>query len=130
MFRTPYNFILCASDCESDHGPSLTVPDQSLTVREIFERFAVGAPLDIVDRGSDRGDDEDFADYDSTFEGHNDLVDVYESALLLEEGRQRRVDVASAKAAEEKRIADEKVAADMQRLADLEHIFDKKIKNV
>lgn len=45
-------------------GPSETVPDQSLSVRDIFDRYARGESLDIVnDRGFYEDDiDSDFSD--------------------------------------------------------------------
>lgn len=69
---------------EHPAGESMTIPEQSMSVREIFERYRIGAPLDIVARDIDSGDDEDFSDYDPTFNGHNDIVDVYEASIDLQ----------------------------------------------
>lgn len=85
MFRTPYNYQLLDNCVEHPSGESMTIPEQSLTVREIFERYRIGAPLDIAARDLDVGPDEDFADYDPTFQGYNDLVDVYEASLDLKQ---------------------------------------------
>lgn len=46
MFRNKYNYEKSMGEIKSDK-PSLTVPDQSFTVREIFERNKAGALEDI-----------------------------------------------------------------------------------
>lgn len=66
----------------------MTRPDESLTVRELYERYATGRPLDVVQRtGYYEGDDVDFDDYDTLESGDVDPVDyldrlVYEESIL------------------------------------------------
>lgn len=62
-FRTPYNYDHTLEKYESDFGPSITVPDQSLTVREILDRFVSGIAPPIFQDGS-YDDDADFDDDD------------------------------------------------------------------
>lgn len=79
LFKTPYNY-----DPEFDTfpeinvDPSETVPDQSLTIRELFERYQRGLPLDISDH-SDYGEDEDFNDE------HIRMIDRADAAMLAQE---------------------------------------------
>lgn len=90
MFRTPYNFSLTSEDMEVNTLPSLAVPDQSLSVREIFERYRTGAPLDIVSRYSSDLET-DFDDLSCVDDPSCDLVDVYEEIELMQEkSRDRR----------------------------------------
>lgn len=44
--KTNQNSHLFKPSTESDFGPSVTVPDQSMSVKEILDRFARGLPLD------------------------------------------------------------------------------------
>lgn len=68
-FRSQYNFVLQEDDVQFNDEPSLTIPDEALTVKELLERFSVGAPLSI--RDYDDGypssepsfDDEDYSSY-------------------------------------------------------------------
>lgn len=46
--RTPYNSRTFPKKYESVFSPSLTVPDQSLTMRQILERYHRGLPLTDV----------------------------------------------------------------------------------
>lgn len=89
MFRTPYNFLLTSEDMEVNTLPSLAVPDQSLSVREIFERYRTGAPLDIVSRYID-GEETGFEDLSCLDSPDCDLVDVYEEAEQLDAARRAR----------------------------------------
>jgi len=45
IIRKPTTFKLGQFDCETVYGPSVTVPDQSLTITEIFEQYATGVPM-------------------------------------------------------------------------------------
>ena len=62
IFLTAYSYQHDKLDYSEEHpkGPSMTIPDQSLTVREIFDRFARNMPLDIVNRDGFFECDEDF----------------------------------------------------------------------
>lgn len=88
-FRTPFNYQL--TGMESNELPSLTIPDQSLTVREIFERYRTGAPLDKVTiYGLDESDDDDFDSYDITRSPDFDLADADTAMLELEQRKLER----------------------------------------
>lgn len=41
-FKTPYNAHEFKTQMERNHLPSLTIPDQSFTIKEILDRFARG----------------------------------------------------------------------------------------
>lgn len=45
IIRKPTTFQLQEVDCETVIGVSVTVPDQSLTITEIFEQYATGVPM-------------------------------------------------------------------------------------
>ena len=74
-YRRPanYQFGQFDKDMETKREPSLTVPDQSYTVREILEKFTRGLPLDVVQEGS-YDEIEDFSGYEP--EKAIDLTDV------------------------------------------------------
>jgi len=44
-FRSTYNYLHHPSDHETVKGESITEPGQSLTIKEILERFTSGIPL-------------------------------------------------------------------------------------
>ncbi|UPW40791.1 hypothetical protein [Sigmofec virus UA08Rod_6926] len=76
-FRTAYNHE--PSQGEVIEGKSLTVPDRSLTLREIFDRFARGQPLDNIQRNVEYQDvDDDMSDWsvDPTTVPGVDIVDL------------------------------------------------------
>ncbi|QCQ85008.1 hypothetical protein [Blackfly microvirus SF02] len=45
LVRNAYNSKYFPKGYETDFGPSEAVPDQAMSMRTIFERFAVGLPL-------------------------------------------------------------------------------------
>lgn len=45
-FKTQYNHKPSKEDLEHNFGPSLTVPDQSLSVSELLRRHRAGLPID------------------------------------------------------------------------------------
>lgn len=45
-FKTQFNAHEFPSDAELNTKPSLTVPDQSMTIAEIMRRFAQGLPME------------------------------------------------------------------------------------
>ncbi len=57
--RTNLSARLIKSDGEKNTLPSLTVPDQSLTIRQIMERYARGLPLEGQRVPIYEGEDED-----------------------------------------------------------------------
>lgn len=57
-------------------GASCAVPDQSLSIREIFERLRAGMSLDVLDKGGYYDDPECFdEDYDTADDGFTDYSD-------------------------------------------------------
>lgn len=87
MYRTIINYNPLDGR-EQNTLPSCTIPDESLSIREIFERYAQGRPLDIVQRtGYYEGDD--FDDYDDLDRPDVDLVDYHERAMFEEQERAR-----------------------------------------
>lgn len=81
IFSTPYNYIGKVSEKVSDL-PSMTVPDQSLTIPELYNRWQRGLPLDISARSPLYDEDASFDNYDDLEDGNTDLVDYHERMLL------------------------------------------------
>lgn len=44
-FKTPYNADNFPKEAEENDEPSMTIPDESMSVREIMNRYAKGLPL-------------------------------------------------------------------------------------
>lgn len=110
QYRSVSNFVLSPQDLEFPAPISETVPEQSLSIREIFERFRRGAPLDISSYPHESGDDEDFDDYDPTFEGSSDIVDVWSEHFVLLDRKARR-EAIQAESEREKRSAEQSNSA-------------------
>lgn len=83
-FRTPYNFKLEDRDCETITDPSMTVPDMSYTIPELFARFAAGRSVPVFDKGYYSGVDPDLDDFDPTESGDFDLADYTERQAYLD----------------------------------------------
>jgi hypothetical protein len=45
-FRTPYNAHELPKQFEQNTMPSQTIPDQTMSIKEIFRRFAQGLPME------------------------------------------------------------------------------------
>lgn len=43
--KTPFNYMEFEQDHEVNNEPSLTIPDQTMTIPEILERYARGLPI-------------------------------------------------------------------------------------
>ncbi|QCS36964.1 hypothetical protein [Tortoise microvirus 35] len=89
-FLTQYNYlenIVDSSVSRYDYSsysplPSLTVPDESLTVSELLDRYAKGQPLGVPYYEPRYPDNEpDFDDFDPTEYGNYDLADYYNDSL-------------------------------------------------
>lgn len=107
MYRTIINYNP-EDGQEYNTLPSCTIPDESLSIREIFERYAQGRPLDVVQRtGYYEGDDFDY--YDDLDRPDVDLVDYHERAMFEEQER-ARIDAEIAAKAKER--SDANAAAD------------------
>ena len=68
------------NDNESEFSPSLTVPDQALSVRQILERYANGLPLG--------GSNESIWEGEEGFERDPETLDLAEREELAEKARQ------------------------------------------
>lgn len=60
--KNPLNAHLFDDPGEANYQPSLTIPDQAMSIREIMERYARGLPLDNVKVPIYNGEDDDFPD--------------------------------------------------------------------
>lgn len=81
LFRTQYNYHPDITEIgESNPDPSMTVPDQSLSIKDILYRFAKGLPLDDLRTSAQYGDDIDNSDDDFSVHPSNtfnhDLLDL------------------------------------------------------
>lgn len=80
--RKKYTFTLLDSDQESNNEPSLTIPDQSLTIPQILERYVSGIDLPYGPDGFYETDyDEDDFTTDPLLDPALDLSDVTESEI-------------------------------------------------
>jgi len=84
-----YNADL-ASNYEKGGGESLTIPDQSLTIRQILERFTRGQVLDVAHHDSIGYDDPDFDDVDPTLDPAFDIIDAYNLKNEIQERQKNR----------------------------------------
>jgi len=83
-FATPYdNYDLEARFEPLNDEPSMTVPDQSLTVRDILKRYANGQPLDVHSFDDDGFDIE--PEFDDAPPPVIDLTDVDENRRNIDE---------------------------------------------
>lgn len=68
--------------------PSVTVPDESLSVKDILQRFVSGQPLDIVRRSAVFGDDleqsEEVWDVHPSNQFEHDLLDLVEGKEVVD----------------------------------------------
>lgn len=70
IWKTPYNAIAFDNNYEVNTSPSLTIPDQSMSMSEIMRRFASGLPVHGERVPIYNGEDEDLPDLE-----HMDLAD-------------------------------------------------------
>lgn len=88
MFRTQFNNH--KSKGEINSGEENTIPNQSLSVREILNRYIKGLPIDNIQRKGYYTGSDDFEDYDETLDPNFDLSDVTEGMLQIERNKQER----------------------------------------
>lgn len=83
--------------------PSLTRPDESLSIKELYLRYAQGRPLDNIRRTGYYDDElnDDNPYYDSLEDGDTDLVD-YQTAMIEEAERAVRIEAAALRKAKAK----------------------------
>lgn len=72
---------------EVNSSPSVTVPDESLSVKDILQRFVMGQPLDILRRPATFGDDMEQSEDDWNVHPSNqfehDLLDLVEGKEVV-----------------------------------------------
>lgn len=62
-FRTQYNYFKAkGEEGEKNFQPSMTIPDQTMSIREIMQRYARGLPLDMEKTPVYHGEDDEFPD--------------------------------------------------------------------
>lgn len=69
---------------EKNDGSSATVPDQSFTIRQLFDRYSMGM-LPNIGRDPIYDDEENFDNYDRTNDPDFDLADATERLQQLSE---------------------------------------------
>lgn len=79
------NFVLSQRHIEHPKGISMTVPDETLSIKEILQRFVRGQPLDIHMRPTFNIPDSDF---DSIDYGEASRLELAERSELLEAVRE------------------------------------------
>jgi len=87
------SFQLSQRHMETPRGMSMTVPDEALTVRQIFERYVRGQPLDIHTRRTVDVPNMNFDSIDPSELARMELADKHEFLQELtynnNEGRKR-----------------------------------------
>lgn len=79
---------------ELNNSPSATVPDESLSIKDILQRFVSGQPLDTLRRSAIFGDD--MEQHDDEWSVHpankfeHDLLDLIEGQEEVENIKSRR----------------------------------------
>lgn len=130
-FKTPYNSI--PDPGESFRNPSLTLPDQTLSIKQIMDRYASGRPLTDVKTPHYNGEDDDF--FPPNFDrldliDRKDLLDVQK--LRISEIRQKidekrkQTEEQKQKQAQEELEQLRKYKEDIQKEKDLQKTKDKK----
>lgn len=82
--RRNFDF-LDKSYCSRGFSKSVTIPDQSLSIPEIFDRLRAGMSLDVLDKGGYYDDPDAFdEDFDTADDGFTDYSD-YPTGFEVEE---------------------------------------------
>jgi len=84
---TNYNYETMTGG-EKNYLPSVTVPDMSLTIPEILDRYTRGLPLSLNPLPAVGYDDPDFDDVDPTRDPAFDLNDAKRLSYELEQKKQ------------------------------------------
>lgn len=58
MRITQFNYSKEAKQLYKKFGPSQTIPDQTMSIRQIMQRYASGQPLDVYNQGEAIWDEE------------------------------------------------------------------------
>lgn len=81
-FKTPHTYSQYVRDDEVNNEPSLTIPDQTMTIPEILERFARGLPIGGQTEGY-YDEDDDLPDYRTLdLEERAQLAIKYQTEIL------------------------------------------------
>lgn len=80
-----YSYKYSKNRAEELDPEDLTIPDQSLTVREILENFSRGS---LLPPPIETGDDEDFDDYERSYD---DLADAFEDRRSFSESAKAKI---------------------------------------
>lgn len=81
MFKTAYNYKQDKAFMEQNNEPSMTVPDLSITVNELFMKYRSGIPVTASEIG-EYDENSDIEDFDVTrVEG----FDLLEATTMLED---------------------------------------------
>lgn len=100
MLQNKREWVLSQSHLEHPKGVSMTVPDESLTIKEILERFRRGQPLSIHTRETLYDPDATFDSQDLEEVGRMDITDRSElSQELRIRNSQLKADLEAAEAA-------------------------------
>lgn len=119
--RKSTTFQLLYSDCETPVGVSMTVPDESMDMRTIYDRYVTGRPIDAVSGNSVFHTDE----HGNPIEMPNlRALDLVEIGEMLENVRENRA-LLEHQLEEENRINNELEAekARKQKAEDDERLF-------
>ena len=106
MIRTWLNYKPMESELRTTpYPPSLTIPDQSLTIREIIDRFSRGQDLNVMHSVYYDGEEGevDFDYIDPTLDPAYDLSDVTADLQRIEDNNLRLKDLTEKAIAQNKR---------------------------
>ena len=73
---TPIAYTLNLGDTEGIFSPSVTVPDDALSVKQLLDRFTSGVELPPIQKSAYYEDNQDFDSYDVTKDPAFDLADA------------------------------------------------------
>jgi len=110
-FTTPYTFNPLLDRGEVNKGESMTIPDQSLTIRQILERFTLGQPVMGSHAVMYDGENPSHDDIDPTLDPAFDLSDYTTiSSEIVTAKAERKAKAQAAKAEAERSEAEAKAA--------------------
>lgn len=84
-FKTQWNAQSFPSNYEVNNQPSLTIPDQTMSISEIMDRYARGIPFDDAKTPVYNGEENEMPDLST--------LDISERYDLMEENRQKIADL-------------------------------------
>lgn len=120
-FRTAFNLDeFPAPAGEKNHGQSMTIPDQSMSIREIMRRYAQGLPVEgervpIYDEENDLPDPK--------------TLDLTERQEMAENAKNEFNDLSAKYQMEQKELADKKFKKQQEKFnKNLDEKFDKELK--